>query len=76
MVVKMSTELILWVSIAFYVIFMLVRQWRGIAVFDILAIAPLIMVLITLGDEALPLSVGVGVLILVHIWSYWNGVND
>lgn len=72
----MTTELIIWISFAFYGAFIILRYWKNIAVFDILAIAPLIMILVTLGTDAIPLSVGIGLLVLIHIWGYWKGIND
>lgn len=66
-----------WVSISFalYGLLVAIGLWKRIAIFQIVAILPLIHLIVLFNTDALILSIGLGALIVVHIFMYASEIT-
>lgn len=70
-----SLEVILWITFAFYGLFVLLAVWKRIAILHIVATLPIISLLFNLGDSAPILSISLGVILVIHIFMYIDAIS-
>jgi hypothetical protein len=62
-------------SLALYGLLVAIGLWKRIAIFQIVAILPLIHLIVLFNTDALILSIGLGALIVVHIFIYADQIS-
>lgn len=66
-----------WVAISFalYGLLVFIGLWKRIAIFQVIAILPLIHLIVLFNSGAPILSIGLGALIVVHIFIYADQIS-
>ena len=66
-----------WISLSFalYGLIVVIGLWKRIAIFQVIAILPLIHLIVLFNSDAPILSIGLGALIVVHIFIYADQIS-
>lgn len=66
-----------WISLSFalYGLIVVIGLWKRIAIFQVIAILPLIHLIVLFNSDAPILSIGLGALIVVHIFIYTSEIT-
>ena len=66
-----------WISLSFalYGLLVVIGLWKRIAIFQVVAILPLIHLVVLFNSDAPILSIGLGALIVVHIFIYADQIS-